>query len=201
MTTDQIKYLIIETAKSYGTSALQCLAQAKAESGFDQSAISPAGAIGVFQLMPGTARDLGVDPYNLEQNIQGGVRYVKQCNNWFPGRIDLALSAYNWGIGNTYRMIWSVNGQPIAPNAPIPKPPTSMWPDTQTVMNNVVAETRGYIDRVVRFMTELQNDPVYLASGEGGDGGGPDWGMGEADLKTVAALVVGALLVFALLRR
>ena len=69
MTVDEIKYAIIEAARRNGANALQSLAQAKAESNFNQSAISPVGAIGVFQLMPGTAAELGVNPYDALQNI------------------------------------------------------------------------------------------------------------------------------------
>lgn len=197
MASDQVKALIIEAARRNSTNALQALAQAKAESNFDQSAISPVGAIGVFQLMPGTARDLGVNPYDLLQNIDGGTRYIRQCNNWFPGRLDLALSAYNWGIGNTYKMIWGSTA----------KPPQSAWPSPEIVLQSVPNETRDYINRVVSNMTELVNDPVYLASGAGGElpapgteNGTPDW-PNDAEIKLIAGVVVVGLLLLSMLRR
>ena len=189
MTIDEIKYLIIETAKRNGAPPLQALAQAKQESRFDQLAVSPAGAIGVFQLMPKTAADLGVDPYNLQQNIDGGTRYIRQCNNWFPGRLDLALSAYNWGIGNTYKMIWGSTS----------KPPQSAWPSPETVLASVPNETRDYIHRVTGYMTELVNDPVYIAS----EGGEPSTGVeiSDSDIKLIAGVVIFGMLAWVLLRR
>lgn len=66
------------------------------ESAFNQAAVSPAGAIGLAQLMPGTAAGLGVDPHDPIQNLQGGARYLRIQLEAF-GRIDLALAAYNAG--------------------------------------------------------------------------------------------------------
>lgn len=66
------------------------------ESGFCQNALSSAGAIGLGQLMPGTARSLGVDPYDPQQNLRGSARYLRQQYQRF-GRIELALAAYNAG--------------------------------------------------------------------------------------------------------
>jgi soluble lytic murein transglycosylase-like protein len=66
------------------------------ESGGDQRAVSPKGAVGRMQLMPGTARDMGVNPKDPYQNIVGGVRYLKQNMDEF-GSPELALAAYNAG--------------------------------------------------------------------------------------------------------
>jgi soluble lytic murein transglycosylase-like protein len=71
----------------------------KHESGGNAKAVSSAGAIGLAQLMPGTARALGVDPWNPEQNLRGGARYLKQQYERF-GDWGLALAAYNAGPGN-----------------------------------------------------------------------------------------------------
>jgi soluble lytic murein transglycosylase-like protein len=68
------------------------------ESAFDPAARSPAGALGLMQLMPGTARALGVDPLVPEQNIEGGVRYLSELMKMFGG-LELALVAYNGGPG------------------------------------------------------------------------------------------------------
>lgn len=71
----------------------------KAESNWNPSAVSPKGAIGVGQLMPGTARELGVDPTDPRQNIMGSLRYLRQQLDAFGGDYTKALAAYNAGPG------------------------------------------------------------------------------------------------------
>jgi soluble lytic murein transglycosylase-like protein len=94
--------LIREAAIRYGVDPALALAVAQQESGFDQSARGNAGEVGVFQLMPGTAADLGVNPYDLAQNIDGGVRYLARQLATF-GDTQTALAAYNAGPGNVSR--------------------------------------------------------------------------------------------------
>lgn len=70
------------------------------ESCFDVMAVSKAGAQGLMQLMPPTARELGVtDPFNAEQNLRGGIRYLKELMDKYSNNIALALAAYNAGPG------------------------------------------------------------------------------------------------------
>lgn len=97
-TISEIKSRIESTASAYGVPPNIALAVARRESDFSQDARGAAGEVGIFQLMPGTAKELQVDPYDVEQNIQGGISYLAKMFNQF-GDWALALAAYNAGPG------------------------------------------------------------------------------------------------------
>jgi soluble lytic murein transglycosylase-like protein len=100
-TESEIKLLLRRLAAQHKISPSLALAVAEVESGFMPVRISPAGAMGLMQLMPGTAADLGVqDPYDARQNASGGVRYLAQLSARYQGNIRRVAAAYNSGPGS-----------------------------------------------------------------------------------------------------
>ena len=94
-----VKAAIVKHAIEMGVDPAIALSIARTESGFRHEARSSHGAVGVFQLMPSTARRMGLNPYSLNDNIKGGIMYYKKMYNMF-GSVELALAAYNAGPGN-----------------------------------------------------------------------------------------------------
>lgn len=89
--------LIKEAAARYQVDPRLVAAVAQTESGGNQEAVSPAGAVGVMQLMPETAAGLGINPYDKRQNIEGGAKYLRQMMDTFGGDVQKAVAAYNAG--------------------------------------------------------------------------------------------------------
>ncbi|MBF0177641.1 MAG: lytic transglycosylase domain-containing protein [Magnetococcales bacterium] len=117
--------LISRAAQQNGLDPKLLRAVVQTESGFNPKAVSQAGAQGLMQLMPETAKELGVtNSFNPEQNVMAGARYLKQLLDRYQGNKSAALAAYNWGMGNVDRR-----------SEPLPQ------------------ETRNYISRINRLMS------------------------------------------------
>ena len=103
---DQARFddLIEQYASSHGVSADLVRAVIQAESGFNPRAVSSKGAMGLMQLMPATARELGVDdPFQPADNIRGGVTYLARLLARYDQNVELALAAYNAGPASVER--------------------------------------------------------------------------------------------------
>lgn len=126
-----INQTISDAAQKHGVDPGLIHAVVKTESGYNPNAKSPAGAQGLMQLMPGTARDLGVaDPYDPKQNIDGGVRLLKRLQDKYHGDTRKALAAYNAGE----KAVDDAGGVPA-------------YPETQNYVNNILGpEKSGSVD-------------------------------------------------------
>ena len=163
--------LIKKYSRKHGVDARLVWAVMRHESGFNARAVSPKGAMGLMQLIPSTAALMGVsDPFDIEENINGGVKYLRLCLNKFNNNVVWALAAYNAGPDNVSKY------QGIPP----------------------FAETRNYVLRVMRDYTgntisiplvalagggtrhKLENDAGLAAAPEES---GLDWKVPEAKFK------------------
>ncbi|HIJ85362.1 MAG TPA: lytic transglycosylase domain-containing protein [Magnetococcales bacterium] len=117
--------IIQKASQKYGVDADLIRSVIKVESSFNPKAVSPAGAMGMMQLMPKTAKDLGVkNPFDAEENIMGGTAYLGRLLERYDGNVRSALAAYNWGMGN------------------LEKKPMAAMP----------GETRQYVSRIMGMM-------------------------------------------------
>ena len=96
VSTEDVKNNIVKQAKIMGVEPAIVLSIAKLESGFNQNARGAGGHVGVFQLSHATSKRMGIDPYNLDDNIKGGITYYKNLYERF-GSMELAVAAYNVG--------------------------------------------------------------------------------------------------------
>ncbi len=123
----RVEALIGKYSQMYGVDPTLVRAVMRHESGFNPSAVSPKGAQGLMQLMPGTAALMGVrDPLDPEQNIAGGVGYLRQCLDRFQHNVPLAVAAYNAGP------------ESVARCGAIPP-----YQETQVFVNNVMGSYTG----------------------------------------------------------
>ena len=93
----ELTRVIHSAAQKYAVDPKLVSAVAEVESGGDQNAVSPAGAVGVMQLMPDTAAGLGINPYDMKSNVEGGAKYLREMLDTFDGDVKKAVAAYNAG--------------------------------------------------------------------------------------------------------
>lgn len=170
------KALINQMAPSYGVPTSIAQAVAQKESNYNQSAVGSSGEVGVFQLMPATAKSLGVQASDLNQNVQGGLTLLSQLYNQY-GNWDDALQAYNGGPGSVGKPVVQAYASDVLAKAGMSTPSPSDSVDSG-----------GSWDQSQSEYDSSGNLIVASSSGSGGSG----LGIGVA-LAAVAAL---ALLLF-----
>jgi soluble lytic murein transglycosylase-like protein len=125
---DKIEISVNKAAAKYKLPSKLIKAVIRAESNFNSLAVSTAGAQGLMQLMPATAEELGVkNPFDIDQNVDGGTRYLREMLDKFGGDIKMALAAYNAGPGTVERYQGNVPYR----------------------------ETKQYVNRVLRFSRQM----------------------------------------------
>lgn len=141
MATASIPDLIQAAAQRYGVPFEIAQEVAIAESGMNPNVHdSPAGAIGVMQLLPSTAADLGVDPRDPAQNVDGGVRYLSQLLGRYGGDAVAAVAAYDWGMGHVDAAIAEYGDFSVTLPGSLPMP---AW------LASAPAETQDYVKKVL----------------------------------------------------
>lgn len=144
VSTNEVKAIIVKQSIELGIDPALGLSIAKTESGFRHNSRSPYGAVGVFQLMPTTARNMGLNPYYLSDNIRGGLMYYKMMYKMF-GSTELALAAYNAGPVAVAR-------QKAVPNS------------TKNFVNKIIADYKYYSKNPDQAMIQAQRKaPVVNA--------------------------------------
>lgn len=132
-------------AQKYGINPVLLGRQIHQESGFDPNAVSSAGATGIAQFMPGTARQYGVNPRDPNSSIEGAAHYMSDLNRQFGGNYGLALAGYNWGPGNV--AAWMSSGAN----------PAAMPPETRNYVQAITGQP------IEKWLAGQHPDPAAIA--------------------------------------
>lgn len=128
---NSLDQIIMQMGQKYGVDPNLIKQVVSAESGFDPKAVSPVGAKGLMQLMPGTAQTYGVnDSFDPVQNVEGGTHFLADLLSRYQGNVPLALAAYNAGPG----AVDKYNGIPP-------------YQETQTYVRKIVNQLSSNIDK------------------------------------------------------
>jgi len=161
-----VKDCIVKHSLELGVDPAIGLSIAKMESGFVHEKRSAYGAVGVFQLMPSTAKKLGYNPYHLNDNIKGGLMYYKMMYQKF-GSIELALAAYNAGPGNVSKykgMPPFAETRKFVRNIMIEYNAQKVNPDPAIIKYRNLNSSAS-LDKSVNVETALQNLPIVSLYG------------------------------------
>ncbi len=148
-----------DAGSRYGLNPALLKAIAEAESGFDPAAVSGKGAVGLMQIMPDTARSLGIDPRDPAQSILGAAKYMRSLLDGFNGDLRLAVAAYNAGPG----AVMKYNGVPP------------------------YQETMEYVNRVADLMQKYGNDGQGGIPTGNDLSNSPEAGYGESGATAASA--------------
>jgi len=188
-TTAQIKDYATSVAGQYGLDPNLFTNLLQAESSFNPNAVSPKGAIGVGQLMPGTAASLGVNPHDWQQNIQGSAQYLSSLINQFGGNQAAGVAAYNAGPG---RVASVLNGTATLPS------------ETQSYLDKIFGPNSVGGGLAQSFSGFIGGNPVQTVQGLMTAGkNGNSWTQAIVNFFSVntavriVAVVFGIVLIFA----
>lgn len=162
-TSEDMDTIFEEAAKLFDLPVNLLKAVAKTESGFNPNAVSRSGAMGVMQLMPQTAKSLGVtDPFDARQNIIGGAKYLKSTLDQF-GDVTLALAAYNAGPGS----VMKYGGVPPFAETQDYVRKVASYMEGDDLLANQTVQTKGAVSDVVADIVKLSqmNRTASLLSG------------------------------------
>lgn len=156
-TREQLEQALYVAADRYGIDRNIAWRQIKQESGFNPSAVSPVGAKGIAQFMPGTASRFGLsNPFNPIASFDAWGRYMRQMLNMFGGRYDIALAGYNSGENRAEYKAAAREGRPIN------------WEVFNTPkLRGVYTETRNYVAVIIGSTTPAPSIPASQTPDDG----------------------------------
>lgn len=180
--------MITAAANTYGVDPGLAVAVGQQESNLNPNVPnSSAGAIGVMQLMPGTAASLGVDPYDTAENIEGGVMYLAQLLSQFGGDVSKAVAAYNAGPGAVTAAVNANGGDWLS----------ALPQETQNYVAAITGVTPGSNASAGTYLIDADTGFLVPDTGDGDEAAASDGAdLSLVEIGLLTALGVGAYLFF-----